>query len=286
MVGALLVVAAVSLAATTIIERQSLLASTLAHERDRAQAHWLLLGAMDWSRLILYLDERQSAITHKEGLWARPIAGLQIDDPGSGRQAVFSGRIEDEQGKFNLYNLATDKQIAAAVVQRLERLFSFLDIPPSLATRVAQRIAQAQAGKKQSISAPGLRTIQDLNQIEGFTTDMIQRLRPYLTILPQHTLLNLNTASAETMAAYVDTLTLAQARQLTSERDHGLWFNNSADFWNRIDQPAAAQGKRLETRSRWFLVSGEVSLDHVVVGMQALLYREGSGAATVRWIRQ
>src|SRR5690606_19832859 len=97
-IGALLVVAATSVATAAILERQNLLADTLIGERDRVQARWLLRGGVDWARVILQNDARHNAVTLRSAIWAQPIAGLEVRTPDGSRSALFSGLVEDEQG--------------------------------------------------------------------------------------------------------------------------------------------------------------------------------------------
>src|SRR5690606_22195606 len=59
-IAALLVVVAASALATSVIERQGLMANILITERDRAQAAWLLRGGLDWSRVVLLMEARNS----------------------------------------------------------------------------------------------------------------------------------------------------------------------------------------------------------------------------------
>ncbi|SHG93078.1 type II secretion system minor pseudopilin GspK [Pollutimonas bauzanensis] len=284
-IGALLVVAAASIAATAIVERQALLARTLIGERDRAQAKWLLRSGLDWSRVILRYDARRSPITHKDAMWAQPIAGLEISPPGDARQALFSGRIEDEQGKYNLRNLAIDGVVQPQELLVLERLLGGLNIPASVAASIAERVADSQASQERSALAPGLRGVGDLRGLDGVTPGMVDILAPYLTVLPEKTTVNANTASAEVLSANLAGLPLAEARALAGQRDRGQWFNSLADFTNRLGNPEVAPGGRIGVNSDWFRVAGEVTLDRSVVGMQALLHRQGSRAPVIVWIR-
>lgn len=284
-IGALIVVAAASVATATIMERQSMLADTLIGERDRVQAKWALRGGLDWARIILLNDARHNAVTLRNAIWSQPIAGLEIRAPDGQRRAIFSGLIEDEQGKYNLARLATSGDIHAAELASLETLLSSLGLPASVALAIAQRVAQSQPGSGQPASAPGLRSIDDLLGIEHIDLASVAMLSDYLTILPRSTALNVNTASAEVLSATLPGLDLASARALTQQRDEGLWFNSRGDFLNRLDAPQEAAGIPLEVRSEWFKVSGEVVLDHARAAMSALLHRQGHAPPAVSWTR-
>lgn len=283
-IGALIVVAAASVAAGAIMERQALLADTLAGERDRIQAKWLLRGGLDWARIILLNDGRNNAVTLKDAIWAQPIAGLEIKAPGDTRSAHFAGIIEDEQGKYNLQRLAKGGAVQATEFAALNTLLAGLGLPAGLASAISDRVARAQAGPAGTASAPGLRNLRDLLGTPGVSVATIAILSEYLTVLPPDTALNLNTASAEVLSAALPRLDLARARSLMEERDRGHWFTSRGDFLNRLDDPEIAREAALTVRSEWFKVTGEIRLEHASVSLQALLHRQGDALPIVRWI--
>jgi len=283
-IGALLVVAAASVATAGIMERQSMLADTLAGERDRAQARWLLRGGLDWARILLFNDARSNAITLRSAIWAQPISGLEMRDPQSGRSAWFSGLIEDEQGKYNLRRLAANGSVQGAELAALQRLLTGLGAPHHLAGTIAGRVAAAQPGPQQAASAAHLRTLHDLAGIDGLGLETLAMLADYLTLLPGNTAVNVNTATPEVLSAVIPGLGLAHARALTGERDRGQWFNSRGDFLNRLDMPGLKTEIALDVRSEWFKVTGEVALEHARARMQALLHRPGETPPAIRWI--
>ncbi|MCC2595587.1 type II secretion system minor pseudopilin GspK [Pusillimonas sp. MFBS29] len=282
-IGALVVVAAASVAAATIMERQALLAETLTGERDRVQARWLLRGGLDWSRIILFNDARRNPVTRNGAVWSQPIEGLEVSTPGDERKAYFSGQIEDEQGKFNLWTLAVNGNVQISELAALETLLSGLGLPAGLAGAIARRVAESQAGPNGTNTAPALRTLGDLLVIEDMTPAIVDIVSAYLTILPQKTSINANTASAEVLSAVVPGLQLGEARDLVEERDSGIWFNNRADFFNRLAKPEIRPGNQIGVNSEWFKVTGQVTLGLTVTDLQALLHRQGNQPPSIRW---
>ncbi len=283
-IAALLIALAATVAAAAVIQRQGLLVDTLVGERDRAQAEWILRGGLDWARIILRNDGVRSPTTRLDGVWAQPIVGLNVSAFDDGREALFSGRIEDEQGKYNLRHLVSKGKIVPEEVEALGRLFTSLDIPAGLAGSVAQRLLDAEPIEDEPARAPGLRRLADLAGLPGMTAEQLRILRPYLTVLPGVTAVNVNTASAEVLGTALPSLPLAAARELITERDRGLWFTSGADFFNRLGTSAGATTGRVAVRSDWFLVSGEVAVNEAVVGVQALLQRRAGQQPVVRWM--
>ena len=283
-IAALLVVVAASALATSVIERQGLMANILITERDRAQAAWLLRGGLDWSRVVLLMDARNSPTTRLDGIWARPIIGLPVGTAEDPDRALFSGQIEDEQSKYNLRNLADGARVKPDELQALESLLQWLDIDPDLATIMARRVADSQPGGDGERRAVGLLGIDDLRSLEGFTPRVMDALQPFITVLPVATTVNANTASAEVLGAVVPELGLAGARELVVQRDKGLWFTNRGDFVNRVRSREKDAGQRISVNSNWFRVTGEVTVGATLVGLRALLHRSNQGLASVRWV--
>lgn len=284
-IAALLVVIAAAVVTTRIIEQQGLLARTLASERERAQAEWMLRGGMDWSRAILRFDARTNATTRLDGIWAQPIVNLPVGAASNPEQALFTGQIEDEQGKLNLRNLAQDGRVQLPAREELLRLFESMRISSEVADNVAQRVAAAQYAADSGPRAPGLQFVSDLAGVPGMTAEALAAVGPFLTVLPSMTKVNVNTASAEVLAAVVPGMDISRARSVVLERDKGVWFNNVADFLNRLQLSGDEIAQRLAVQSQWFRVSGEIAGDQTLVAMQGLLYRADQEAApAVRWI--
>lgn len=283
-IAALLVVVAASAMATSIIERQGLLAGILISEGERSQAAWTLRGGLDWSRIVLQMDASKSPTTRSDGIWSRAIVELPVGSADDPERVLFSGQIEDEQGKFNLRDLAENGQTQPQEILALERLLEWLNIDPSLAAVLAQRIADAQFGKGTAAKAVGLRGIDDLRGLKGLTPQVMDTLQRYITILPATTTLNANTATAEVLGAVVKDLGLAGARALTVQRDKGLWFSNRADFVNRVPGMKPDAARRVGVNSNWFRVTGEVTVGDTMVGLRALLHRSDQGSSSIRWV--
>ncbi|WP_427184332.1 type II secretion system minor pseudopilin GspK [Bordetella bronchialis] len=333
-IAALLVVGAAAVIASTMLRGQSERARLVQSERSRAQARWLLLGGVEWGRQILRETARHSPITSMDQPWALPIVDLRLDPPGESEPALLSGRIEDEQGKFNLQNLAVQGQVDPRQLVAFERLLQALNLRPSVAPVIARRIAAGQpqaardavdngataaagsgvtaprntntgntdAGNTSTGAgnaatgntakavrpplAPGVQSLEDLRGIAGIDDEALQRLRCCATVLPEQSPINVNTAPPEVIYAVVAPLPLGQAVAMAAERDRGRYFNDAADFANRLANPAIRLDKDgIATDSLWFSLSGVVRLGHATAAMQALLERDEQSTRLV-WMRE
>lgn len=294
-ISALLVVAAVAMLSTQLLQQQTTLIRSLEAEQSRVQAHALLEGGLDWARLILRQDARRQSVTRLGELWSTPLAETRIEVPGLGREAYFSGYVEDEQGKFNLGNLAEKGHVNPSAIAILQRLCQLLQFPTELAPALAQRIAagqrieavtdepQTQTGP----AAPPIHMLEDLLGTAMLDQATLNALRPYVTLLPDTTGINVNTATAEVIAAAVGAEHFGAIRSLIERRNRGSWFNSSADFLNQLPgvELSLADG-RLTTASAWFKINGQVRLDPLTISMQALVSRPGTQLPTIYWRRQ
>jgi general secretion pathway protein K len=207
---------------------------------------------------------------------------LNQDD---GRDPVYlAGEIRDEQAKFNLRNLAGPGGVNPLELAVLRRLLALVGASEALAGPVAERVLAAvpgEGGRKQT--ALGLASIDDLIGLEGVGAAAIERLRPFVTVLPQPTPVNANTAPAEVLAGRFENLALADARRLVASRDRAF-FKDRADVLNRIAElKLQASDAEIAVATRFFSVNGTVSYRRARLHSQALLRREANRVEAV-WL--
>lgn len=288
-ISALLIAAVVAVLAGAMLTRQSVFTRSLEAEQLRVQGSWLLQGALQASRQQLWDARRKEVLTRLDQPWARPFAG------------VVEGRLDDEQGKFNLRNLVSQQQPDVAQLQSFQRLCQLLGIDPSVSQRISQRVlasyAQRTGGSDVSslrstspeaaqtllpARAPMLRSLDDLALEPGVQ----QRLAAYVSVLPDNTWVNGNTASAEVLSAVVPGLSLSQAQGLVAERDSGRWFINRGDFVNRLRMPQLlVDSVQVGITSEWFRWHGRARREQRRVAVEALLYRPEDRQPQVIWWR-
>jgi len=285
-VMAMLVVAVTATLVTGAFWRQSVIARQAENELSFAQAKWLIRGAIDWAGVILREDARTSSVDHVGEPWAVPLEDTHLN-PEDGRDPVYlAGAIRDEQAKFNLRNLAGPQGVNPRELAVLGRLLTLVGASETLAGPIAERVLSAvpgEGGRRQV--ALGLGTIDDLFGVEGVGAAAVERLRPFVTVLPQPTPVNANTAPAEVLAARFENLALADARRLTASRDRA-YFKDRTDVLSRI-APLKLQATDAEiaVATRFFSVDGMVSYRRARLRTQALLRRE-AGRVDAVWLRE
>ena len=261
-------------------------------ERNRVQAAWILIGALDWSRLILREDGLTGGPDHLAEPWAIPLqearlstflaAGgndASLDPTYDSRDAFLSGQISDAQARLNLANLVVAGKIDSDAVDSFARLLTLLGLPAELAPQLATQLQRAQTGEAAE-GAPLLpRRLSDLIWL-GLPAQAAAQLAPYASWLPLPTPVNLNTASAEVLYASGACTDLAQAQRLVAGRQQ-RHFKTVADASGLLGSEQPLSAERFSTFSRFFEVRGQLRLDQITVQERSLLQRDGGLVRTL-----
>lgn len=316
LISAMLVVTLVATLASVALWQQWRHVEVESAERHRVQSSWLLNGALDWSRLILREDAMAGMsgsassgggnADHLAEPWALPLKEAKLStflaqdqQLREGDPEVFlSGQITDAQSRINLTNWyeASDGKVSAKMNEPMQlalvRLFNVLDLPRTELERLATawraaaqsaRVSNPAMGQASEGMASGASLLpQQITQLQwlGLSADTVQRLSPYVTILPEVTPVNLNTASAEVIYATVPGLDLAAAQQFVQQRTR-------THFSNLTDASKALGGKTLEARwhtvgTRFFEVWGRLRMEERTQEETALILRD-TGNVTFVW---
>lgn len=301
-ISALIIVAIVAALTTSLFQRQTASTRRVENELSRVQARTMLAGGIDWARLVIRDHGKRESTTRGDQIWATPVLDTRIERPGDDRVAVFSGRVEDEQGKYNLSNLARNGVPQPEQEKVLRRLLNAQQLPETLAAHLIELIAAAQppalaadapaSPNNQPANTPDARAplprgVDEIAAQLGLEAPVRNAMRHTMTVLPVATSVNVNTAPAEVIAALVPDLSLSQARAIAGERDRGNWFNNAGDFANRL-AGAGIEGAAptVTTASGWFMASGTVVYERARVSMQALVRSSPPAAPDTIWTRE
>ncbi|MBD3892620.1 type II secretion system minor pseudopilin GspK [Hydrogenophaga sp.] len=269
-----------------------------AADRQRAQAGWVLIGALDWARLILIEDARGNQRGNADHLgepWAMPLEEARLSSflaaDRSARsddtlQAFLSGEISDQQARLNFLNLvrvsgsgaAAKVTISALDLQAFTRLYEQLDLPQTeLDAAVAELQRSTQRGLQDLVPGPDALAPGKLAHLSwlGISATSLAALQAHVTLLPEPTRLNLNTASATALMASAPGLEQAQAQRLIQARAREP-FLSVADA-NRLlgTQPPPFSDPLHGTRSQYFEVRGRLRLDDTVIEERSLVRRDG-----------
>lgn len=285
---AMVIVTLVATLAAAMVWQQWRAVQAEATERARIQSAWILVGALDWSRLILREDARAGGPDHLGEPWAVPLAEARLssflavdkDNTDDAPEAFLSGTITDAQARYNLRNLFQEQEdkVIPAELAILKRLCEAAGVADDVADRLASALAAANLGQGDAALMP--ESVAQLAWL-GFDADTRKRLAPFVVLLPTRTPVNINTASSEVIAAAVDGLQRGDAEQLVQVRQRTP-FRSLAQAQATLPQGITLEPNRVSTTTRYFEVRGRLRLDDRVLVEQSLLERRGANVIAVQ----
>lgn len=290
LLSAMLTVTLVATLAATAQWRQWRLVEIETAERTRQQTAWLLAGAQDWARLILREDARSGGADHLAEPWAIPLQESRLSSfLASGQQdtddeVFLSGQIIDLQGRLNVFNLVDGNKVSEAALRDFSRLFVLLGLPPQELQRLAENLLAA-SGPDNNPAAPLMPQRADQLTRLGLSAQSLDRLAPYITLLPERTPVNLNTAPPEVIYACIGGLEMAQAQRLVTERSLAH-FRTLADARRTLpeaNQPLDAN--RHSVTTRFFEIRGRLRYGLAMIEDRALVQRDGQDVKPVWRVR-
>jgi general secretion pathway protein K len=268
-------------------------------ERARVQVAWLLVGALDWSRLILRIDGRAGTTDHLAEPWAvalqesRLSTFLAADKNNTGGltaeeqvDAFLSGSIEDAQSKLNVFNLIESGQVSMTDLAAFKKLFTHFNLPESeLEVFVSYLKAASAANSDLNPAATTLLMPQRVRQLTwlGLKPQTLAKISPYITILPVKTTININTAPAEVIYASLPGLELADAKLAVAAREKAFFpsLNEAASTVPALKDKLKDTQHGVSTK--FFEVTGRIRLEQTVVEEQSLVDRSDINQVKTVW---
>jgi len=294
---AMVIVVLVATVTAGMVWQQTRAVNVESAERARAQAAWILNGALDWARLILREDQRanQQRNAPYDALgepWAQPLAEARLssflaadknNNADGGPEAFISGAIEDAQSRLNLRGLVDDAgKPVVPELATLNRLASLAGAPEDTGSRMASALGAERTGAAGDdpggAPLPPTR-LEDLLWL-GLDAATLQRLSPYVDLLPVPTPINLNTAPREVVAAVLN-LDLGGAERLLQLRQRKP-FERIEDVLAQLPPGTVLEPSRVGVGSSHFHVSGRLRLEERVLEERSLLVRRDGRVDVLR----
>ncbi|HEY8024992.1 MAG TPA: type II secretion system minor pseudopilin GspK [Burkholderiaceae bacterium] len=315
----LLTTLAVTIVASVFWQQQVQVRS-VENQRLQSQTQWVLRAALDWTRIILREDARNTSVDQLGEPWATPLPETRLDDyvdadGGQTSPVTLSGNVVDAQSRYNLSNLALGGTPNMNEIAVFRRLLASLRLDPSLAQATATAIAATEplvpqaainatngvnlanstnpgAPPPAAASAPAevpakaaqLLRIDDLITIPGYSPAIIEKIRDFVVILPVQTPVNVNTAGPEVLAAKMN-LSRDAVDKLVATRNQA-YFLNAVDFQTRAQIKTALNDGDIDVKTDYFMVYSKVRMERANLAMQALIYRKKTGNTTIMWLRE
>ncbi|MCK5091131.1 MAG: type II secretion system minor pseudopilin GspK [Gammaproteobacteria bacterium] len=312
LITAMLVVALATVAAIAMTSRQQLDIRRTGNTLHADQASLYALGGELWAKDILRKDLKSDKndnelIDTLDENWAKTLPPTPIEG------GQISGNIEDLQARFNLNNLYKEpsgdqdleenKPIIDADLEYFKRLLRILELEEQLAQAIADWIdpdtnARFPDGSEDieylNMQIPyrtgntRMASPSELRLIKGVTREVYKKLVPFVSTLPEYTPINVNTASAEIIAALPDETDITLANNLIEERDDSPFIDKntfitslSLDEENSKEDKLEGLKKLISISSHYFLLNGNVEIGTNQLRLSSMIERTDDGKAYV-----
>ncbi|WP_414445680.1 type II secretion system minor pseudopilin GspK [Burkholderia sp. 22PA0106] len=130
-------------------------------------------------------------------------------------------------------------------------------------------------------------SVASLLDVNGVTPEVVERLRPFVTVLPTVTPVNLNTARAEVIAALLPGLSVSSAQTLVARREN-VFFRNVGDAQLALQATGVPNTlldpTQIDVTSSYFIVHGHIEHGRAEIDRNSLVYRD-SMTHTTRVVR-
>lgn len=247
------------------------------------------------------------AIDQLRNDWIKQKANHLIDEnPIKSPENVMNGyhissTITDMQDKFNLNNLITPES-------QIDFVHLLHAIDPAMSEDKAQELVQAlvdwmapgQINDKNPLSQyylelpspyrPAHRALVNVSEIKlvkGITPRLYEALKPYIAVLPNATVINVQTAAIPVLVSLSKTMTDGTAKALIQQRQQKP-FTSLTDFMNfDIVKNHGISAEKITLTSSYFLVTTNVTIESQHLRLYTLLERNAHDSnATVRILWQ
>jgi general secretion pathway protein K len=169
-------------------------------------------------------------------------------------------------------------------VKTLQRLCDGAGAPGDCASRIAAALVRAWGPAGSGDSKAGAIEPKRLSQLAwlGIDGDTLKRLEPFVVLLPDpQAKINLNTASAEVIAAVVEGASLGNAQRLVQDRQraHLRDLGAAAQYFPPLMTRPLDQVAGVNTS--YFIVQGRLRLEERLLEERSLVHRTGGTTLTV-----
>jgi len=288
---AMLVVAIAALASSSFMFHSRVEWRRFENLNSMDQAQWVLRAAQQWGATVLLDDARNSSVDHRGEAWATRLPPVEAEG------YRMSGLMEDQEGRFNLNNLVVNGEIDEQQLAIFIRLLGALRLPENLAVAVADWMDtddvpfnpnSVDSAYYATLPTPYRATnqplinINELLRVKGMDRNTLSALRPFVTVLPTRTPVNVNTASPEVLVALVQGLSSEEAYSMVAKRER-TYYRNITDFQQALPSGMTAPASGISVSSQYFLVQARASNERLSIGNQALYRRVGAALPNLIW---
>lgn len=284
----LFILAVMSTVAAYAVEREFLGIRRASNIYELEQARQMSLGSELWATRVLEKDAQTNKTDSAADAWAHLGSSVTVEE---GKLATT---VEDDQGLFNLNNLAAGRD--QVWYPAFRRLLGALDIDENLADAVVDWIDQnnnvtgiggaedntylAKTPPYRAANRP-FTEVSELQWVQGFNTKAIAALAPYLTALPVADVrINVNTCPALLLSVLTNPPLSSDAVKALVDGRGDKGYASVAAFLARpeLAGKGATAAKMISVSSAYFTITSAAKYDRVNYVLQTLVERQAAGA--------
>lgn len=261
---ALIVVGVAAVLLSGLIWRQEIQMRVLENSRDHTQVVWLQRSAVDFARLILVEDQRNSNYDHLGEIWAIPLVESKLADflknadmTDEASKVVLIGSISDAQALFNITNLwdSNFKSISQSGVESYGRLLSSLGLDSKIAQQTAEIYLES--------GTPPI-DLASIYSLASYQIPEMKVLGSFITLLPTKSKINANTVSAEVLMASIPSLSRSAANSFVLQRSQKP-INSFQGIISLLSESGAGLGvfpsvEEVDFKSEYWFVNSEITI--------------------------
>lgn len=310
----LLLVAVMAMIAVAVLDDIRFAIRRTSNTEALTQAQLYAVGAesLAKARLESVLARREGYVTLQGGWSGLPVVypiehgaiHMRLIDRGAcfNLNSVVSGEpdayVANPSGAAQFRQLLIGLSLPEADAERLsDALVDWIDSDSIARPSGAEDDAYMRGASPYRTSGDLLAEETELRSVQGFTSEIYDRVRPFVCALPipQLTVININTmlpADAPVLSAvYMGRLPVEAARQVIARRPAEGWPSQTAFLEEpllerSVREEGASPIQQLEIRSRFFVLEGAVEFAGFFLPYSGLLEASPSGAlvtAVRRW---
>jgi general secretion pathway protein K len=295
LIAALLAAALVSIMAAAIISRQQIDIRRTANIVHGDQAYLFARGVENWVTVLL---ARYDSGEEREYL-GRSLPPMMVEG------GQVSGRMDDLQGLFNINNLLFEdtenrgrENPTFPYRDQFKRLLAGCEMDEELVDGVLDwldddqelRFPGGAEDREYLFLQPPYRTadrpmvsISELRLVQGFGEEPYDEcLKPLLSVLPEATRLNINTAPAELIASLADGIELETAERLVEERPEEGYETVTAFLQEDALAGTEIVEQILDVKSSFYMVQSVAVIGQGQAVLHSLVQRRGDSVLVLR----
>lgn len=290
LISVLLIFALITIISGAMLKQSYLNTKRLSHYLNARQAYYYALAAEQLARQYLYRD------IHEQGFAEVSVHVDSFDDEWAQQLEAFSieeGHLEititDLQAKLNLNDLVdrSSAQLRPAHVAVLARLLQQEGMPQGhrdvildwLDSDNDMRPQGAENDYYQGLKTPyatagrGFVDLSELSLLKGVSSQDVLALSQAISLLPESTAININTASKQLLAVLSDSISGSDVNAILADQRAGGF--DSIEQWQQQSYAAAltASGLPFAVASSYFEVQIKSVYDGRLCRLKTVFYR-------------